>query len=106
MEWNNKVKDQLQQLEVAPPDECWSNIQSELQKGKIIPLSSPYAKAISWLKYSAAAVVTGLIMFTFINQPFRNALQNAVMGPGTKASIVDSTPANKIDSIATNDSTR
>jgi hypothetical protein len=106
MEWNNKVKDQLQQLEVAPPDECWSNIQSELQKGKIIPLSSPYAKAISWLKYSAAAVVTGLIMFTFINQPFRNALQNAVMGPVTKAAIVDTTPANKIDSIATNDSTR
>jgi hypothetical protein len=45
-------------------------------------------------------------MFTFINQPFRNALQNAVMGPGTKAAIVDTTPANKIDSIATNDSTR
>jgi hypothetical protein len=106
MEWNKKVKDHLQQLEVAPPDECWSNIQSELQKGKIIPLSSPYAKAISWLKYSAAAVVTGLIMFTFINQSFRNNLQNAVMGPGTKAAIVDTTPVNKVDSIATNDSTR
>ncbi|MEY3178818.1 MAG: hypothetical protein RJB42_1059 [Bacteroidota bacterium] len=96
MEWNKKVKDRLQQLEVAPPDECWSNIQSELQKGKTIPLSSPNAKAISWLKYSAAAVVTGLIMFTFINQSFRNNLQNAVMGPATKAEIVDTTPANKI----------
>jgi hypothetical protein len=106
MDWNKKVKDQLQQLEVAPPDECWNNIQTELQKGKIIPLSSPYAKGISWLKYSAAAVVTGLIMFTLINQPFRNALQNAVMGPGTKAAILDSTPTNQIDSIALNDSTR
>ncbi|MEN9371938.1 MAG: hypothetical protein RLZZ64_1013, partial [Bacteroidota bacterium] len=95
-----------QQLEVAPPDECWSNIQSELQKGKTIPLSRPNAKAISWLKYSAAAVVTGLIMFTFINQSFRNNLQNAVMGPGTKAAIVDTTPTNKIYSFVTNDSTR
>lgn len=106
MEWNKKVKDHLQQLEVAPPEECWSNIQSELQNVKIIPLTSPYAKAITWLKYSAAAIVTGLIMFTFINQSFRNNLQNAVMGPGTKAAIIDTTQANKIDSIATNDSIR
>ncbi|MFZ9589200.1 MAG: hypothetical protein ACO28V_05675 [Chitinophagaceae bacterium] len=106
MEWNNKVKNRLQHFEVAPPEECWRSIQSELQKGKIIPLSSPYAKGISWLKYTAAAVVTGLIIFTFINQSFRNNLQNAVMGSGTKAAIVDTTPANKIDSIATNDSTR
>lgn len=106
MEWNKKVKDQLQQLEVAPPDECWNNIQASIQKGKITPLKSPYAKGISWLKYSAAAVTTGLIMFTLINQPFRNALQNAVMGPGTKAAIVDTTPVNHLDSIAPNDSIR
>jgi hypothetical protein len=106
MDWNKKVRDDLQQLEVAPPEECWNNIQSALQKGKIIPLKSPYAKAISMIKYSAAAVVTGLVMFTFINQPFRNALQNAVMGPGTKAAIVDTTLANQLDSIALNDSTR
>ena len=106
MEWNNKVKNRLQHFEVAPPEECWRSIQSELQKGKIIPLSSPYAKRISWLKYTAAAVVTGLIMFTFINQPFRNTLQNAVMGPGTKAAIIDSTQVNQIDTIPSNDSTR
>lgn len=106
MEWNRKVKDQLQHLEIAPPDECWNSIETQLDKGRIIPLSSPYRKAITWLKYSAAAVVVGLSMFTIINDPFRNALQNAVMGPGTKATIMDSTTANQIDSIPLNDTIR
>jgi hypothetical protein len=45
-------------------------------------------------------------MFTFINEPFRNALQNAVLGPGTKAAIIDSTPANRTDSITLKDTAR
>jgi hypothetical protein len=106
MEWNKKVRDHLQQLEVTPPEECWNSIQNELDKGKLIPLSSPYAKAITWLKYSAAAVVIGFTMYTIIDEPFRNNLQNAVMGPGTKAAVIDSTPANQIDSIPPNDSIR
>lgn len=106
MEWNKKIKDHLQQLEVAPPDDCWENISAELQNAKIVPLSSPYAKAISWLKYSAAAVVVGLTMLTVINAPFRNALQNAVLGQGTKAAIIDTTSANRTDSINLNDTAR
>jgi hypothetical protein len=106
MEWNKKVRDNLQQMEVTPPEECWNNIQNELEKGKLIPLSSPYAKAITWLKYSAAAVFIGFTMYTIIDEPFRNTLQNAVMGPGTKAAIIDSTPANQIDSVHSNDSKR
>jgi hypothetical protein len=106
MEWNKKVRDHLQQLEVTPPKDSWNSIQNELDKGKLNPLSSPYAKAITWLKYSAAAVVIGFTMFTFIDEPFRNNLQNAVMGPGTKAAVIDSTPANQIDSIPSNDSIR
>jgi len=106
MEWNEKIKDHLQQLEVAPPDDCWENVSAELHKGKVVQLSSPYAKAITWLKYSTAAVVIGLTMFTFINEPFRNALQNAVLGPGTKAAIIDSTSANRTDSITLKDTAR
>lgn len=106
MEWNKKFKDHLQEHEVSPPDECWSSIQTKLQQEKIFPIASPFAKAISWLKYSAAALVTGITLFTFINNPFRNALQNAVMGSGTKAAVVDSTVANQIDSTFRKDSSR
>ncbi|MEN9952514.1 MAG: hypothetical protein RLZZ520_782 [Bacteroidota bacterium] len=106
MEWNKKIKDHLQQLEVAPPEDCWENVSAELQQAKVIPMSSSYSRAITWLKYSAAAVVIGLSVFTFINEPFRNALQNAVLGPGTKAAIIDSTPANRTDSITLNDTAR
>ena len=104
MEWNKKIKDQLQQLEVAPPDDCWNNINHELQKSKIIPLVSPYAKAISWIKYSAAAAVVGLIVITTVNESFRHSMQHAIMGPSLKAAVIDSTPIADKDSLTITDS--
>lgn len=106
MEWNNNIKERLQQLEVSPPDECWKEIEQELKKGKIVPITSAYSKAITWLKYSAAAVVIGTGILTFVNEPFRNALENAIMGPGIKAAVIDSTPALQADSTAKVDTTR
>jgi hypothetical protein len=106
MEWNNKIKERLQHMEVAPPDEYWKEIEHTLKKGKITPMISPYAKAVSWLKYSAAAVVAGIGLLTIINEPFRDALQNAVVGPGLKTAVIDSTPALQKDSTAQVDSIR
>lgn len=106
MEWNKKIKDHLQQLEVAPPDDCWENVFAELHKTKVVPMSSSYSRAITWLKYSVAAAAVGVTIFTLINEPFRNALQNAVLGPGTKAAIIDSTPANRTDSTTLKDTAR
>lgn len=104
MEWNKKIKDQLQDIEVAPPDECWNNIAAEMKKSKVTSLQSPYAKSITWLKYGAAAAVAGIFMFSVINEPFRNAMQDAMFGKGTKASVIDSTPSPITDSIALKDS--
>lgn len=104
MEWNKKIKDQLLDFEVAPPDDCWKAIHRELQNEKSIPIVSPYAKALLWIKYSAAAVVVGLILITAINEPFRNSMQQAIMGPSIKAAAIDSTPILRKDSISSTDS--
>lgn len=106
MEWNNKIKDQLQDLEVTPPDDCWNVINHNLQKEKTIPLVSPYAKVVSWIKYSAAAVIAGIILITAFNAPFRNSIQKAIMGPSLKASIVDTTPKVTKDTINFTDTIR
>ena len=105
MEWNKKIKDQLQDLEVAPPEDCWNTINHELQQGKIIPLVSPYAKAATWIKYSAAAVVAGLLLLTAVNEPFRNSMQHAIMGPSLKASAIDTTPVVSKDTTNITDTT-
>lgn len=100
MEWNNAIKERLQNIEVSPPDECWEEIEQAIKKGKIVAIKSPFSKAITWLKYSAAAAVVGIGFLTLVNEPFRDALQNAVMGPGIKTAVIDSTPPVQIDSIA------
>lgn len=106
MEWNEKIKDQLQDLEVAPPEDSWNTINDELEKGKTLPMISPYAKAISWIKYSAAAAIAGIILITAFNEPFRNSIQQAIMGPSLKASIIDTLPKVTNDTTNIIDSTR
>ena len=108
MEWNKKIKDGLEDFAFPPPEQSWDAISKELKKvqGNTIPMRSNYATAVSWIRYAAAAIVIGVIALASFNEPFRNSLNDALRGPGTKAAVVESKLSLSTDSLALKDSTK
>jgi len=108
MEWNKKIKEGLQNFEVTPPEQSWDEISKELNKNQAntIPIRSNYATAVSWIRYAAAAIVIGFIAMVSFNEPFQNSIKDALQGPGTKATVVESTLSLSNDSLTMKDSTK
>jgi hypothetical protein len=105
MEWNKKIKDQLQDLEVAPPEDCWETIAEKLnnKQDKVVPIRSNYAKASTWIKYAFEVAAVAIISLSLFSPSFRDSLKNAVNGPGIKAAIIDSPKIPAKDTIDTRD---
>jgi hypothetical protein len=108
MEWNKKIKEGLQDFEVSPPKQSWDAISKELKRnqGNTIQIGPNYATAASWIRYTAAAIVIGVIMLASFNGPFQNSIKDALQGPGSKATVVESKPSISNDSLTMKDSTK
>ena len=101
MEWNKKIKDQLQHLEATPPDDCWETIAEKLnsEQVNVVPKRSNYAKARTWIKYAFEVAAVAIISLSLFSPSFRDSLKNAVNGTGIKAAIIDSPKVSAKDSI-------
>ena len=108
MEWNKKIKEGLQDFEAAAPEQSWDAISKELNKNQAntTPIRSNYATAVSWIRYAAAAIVIGFIAMVSFNEPFQNSIKDALQGPGTKATVVESSLSLPNDSLTMKDSTK
>lgn len=105
MEWNKKIKNQLQDLEVVPPEDCWETISRKLttEEVKVVPIRSNYAKARTWIKYAFEAAAVVIISLSLFSPSFRDSLKNAVNGPGSKAAIIDSPHVTAKDTVTISD---
>lgn len=108
MEWNNKIKEQLQDFEQRPPENTWETIEQKLNadQAKVVPIRSKYAKASTWIKYAFEAAAVAVISLSLFSPSFRDSLKNAVNGPGIKAAVIDSPKVSSKDSIAILDSVK
>ncbi|MEY4628715.1 MAG: hypothetical protein RLZZ595_1041 [Bacteroidota bacterium] len=108
MEWNNKIKEQLQEFEQSPPETTWETLAQKLndQPAKIVPIRSDYAKASTWIKYAFEAAAVIIISLSLFSPSFRDSIKNAVNGPGIKAAVIDSPKVSSKDSISIIDSVK
>lgn len=108
MEWNKKIKEQLQDFEQSPPETSWESISQRINadQAKVVPIRSNYAKASTWIKYAFEAAAVIVISLSLFSPSFRDSLKNAVNGPGIKAAVIDSPMVSTKDSIAIRDSVK
>ena len=108
MEWNNKIKEQLQDFEQSPPETTWESLEQKLNvdEATVVPIRSNYAKASTWIKYAFEAAAVIIISLSLFSPSFRDSIKNAVNGPGIKAAVIDSPKISSKDSISIIDSVK
>lgn len=108
MEWNKKIKEQLDDFEQSPPETTWEFLAQKLnhQPVKIVPIRSNYAKASTWIKYAFEAAAVAIISLSLFSPSFRDSIKNAVNGPGIKAAVIDSPKVSPKDSVTIRDTVK